>query len=181
MGGQVMAIRQRREALERYYQNPNICLCCNKVIEVLDKQKVGEVRKKKFCNQSCNAKYNNHIRIRNPKKRLCECKVKKEKYDFILNKTKKELFDDHSGYQSARSTIRRHAQYVFLQSNIEKTCNICGYDKHIEICHKKSVSSFPNDALVSEINNINNLIGLCPNCHWEMDNMREGQVTQCVS
>lgn len=47
-GGQIMAIRQRKEALERYYQNPNICMCCGKIIDVLDNQKVGEVRKKSF-------------------------------------------------------------------------------------------------------------------------------------
>jgi len=50
-------------------------------------------------------------------------------------------------------------------------CAICGYTNHYEICHIKSVSSFPPDALiVKEINNINNLIALCPNHHWEFDN-----------
>lgn len=60
-------------------------------------------------------------------------------------------------------------------------CEKCGYDKHIEVCHKRPIKEFDDTHTIKEINDINNLIGLCPNCHWEMDHMREGQVTQCVS
>ena len=49
-------------------------------------------------------------------------------------------------------------------------CEKCGYDKHFEICHKKAISSFPDDALISVVNDLNNLVSLCPNCHWELDN-----------
>lgn len=34
----------------------------------------------------------------------------------------------------------------------------------------KATSDFDDDVLIKEINNINNLIGLCPNHHWEFDN-----------
>ena len=44
------------------------------------------------------------------------------------------------------------------------------YNKHIEIAHKKAVSDFDDSATIAEINDINNLIALCPNCHWEFDN-----------
>lgn len=30
--------------------------------------------------------------------------------------------------------------------------------------------SFSMDSLISEINSLENLIYLCPNCHWEFDN-----------
>ena len=59
---------------------------------------------------------------------------------------------------------------IFKKSNRPQKCVICGYDKHIEIAHIKSVSEFSDDALVSEINDINNLVALCPNHHWEFDN-----------
>lgn len=49
-------------------------------------------------------------------------------------------------------------------------CSNCGYDKHVEVCHIKSISSFNNESKISEINDISNLILLCPNCHWELDN-----------
>lgn len=45
-----------------------------------------------------------------------------------------------------------------------------GYDKHIEIAHIKAVSDFSDDSLISEINDKNNLVALCPNHHWEFDN-----------
>lgn len=39
-----------------------------------------------------------------------------------------------------------------------------------KVAHKISVSKFANSAnIVVEINNIDNLIGLCPNHHWEYD------------
>lgn len=47
---------------------------------------------------------------------------------------------------------------------------ICGYDKHFEVAHIKAVSSFDNESKVKDINDIENLIALCPNHHWEYDN-----------
>jgi predicted restriction endonuclease len=58
---------------------------------------------------------------------------------------------------------------VYEKNNGEKTCKVCGYDKHIQVCHIKSVSSFKDDDLITEINSKNNLVGLCPNHHWEFD------------
>lgn len=49
-------------------------------------------------------------------------------------------------------------------------CRACGYDKHFEVCHIKAVTDFTDDTLISEINSPDNLVPLCPNCHWEFDN-----------
>ena len=38
-----------------------------------------------------------------------------------------------------------------------KPCAKCGYDKHVELCHIKSMSSFPDSALVKEVNNRKNI------------------------
>ena len=51
-----------------------------------------------------------------------------------------------------------------------KSCSKCGYDKHIEIAHIKSINDFNSDTPISVINDITNLLPLCPNCHWEFDN-----------
>lgn len=85
-------------------------------------------------------------------------------------RTKGELFANRRNWQSARSTIRRDAQEVFNKSNKPKQCEICGYNKHIEIAHIKAVADFDDNTLISEINDISNLIALCPNHHWEYDN-----------
>ena len=49
-------------------------------------------------------------------------------------------------------------------------CFVCGYTHHVQVCHKKAVSDFDDKALVKEINDIDNLVALCPNHHWEFDN-----------
>ena len=55
---------------------------------------------------------------------------------------------------------------------IKKPCFICGYDKHVELCHIKPISEFPPETLVSEVNDISNVVQLCRNCHWEFDKMK---------
>ena len=48
----------RQRSLSKYYENPNHCKECGKVIRVRDNQKVSETRTKKFCNKSCAARFN---------------------------------------------------------------------------------------------------------------------------
>lgn len=92
------------------------------------------------------------------------------KPDLIKSKTKKEIFELSKNWQSARTTIRKDACKVFEKSNKEYKCAICGYTNHVEIAHIKAVSDFTDDSLLTDINNIENLIALCPNHHWEYDN-----------
>lgn len=97
--------------------------------------------------------------------------------------TKGSLFQRYTQWQTARSTIQKNARNVYFLSNKPKQCVCCGYDKHFEVAHIKAVSDFEDDALISEINNEDNLIALCPNHHWEYDNT-DFDITQylnCVS
>lgn len=63
--------------------------------------------------------------------------------------------------------IRFYAKKII--ANQEKICQNCGYSKHVEVCHIKPVSKFPDTAKLDEVNNITNLLLLCPNCHYEFD------------
>ena len=90
----------------------------------------------------------------------------------IKNKTKGEILNSRKSYQSYRSAIRKDAEKTFDELDGIYKCCVCGYDKHIEIAHVKSVSDFESDTLISEINHINNIIPLCPNHHWEFDNKK---------
>jgi len=38
------------------------------------------------------------------------------------------------------------------------------------VCHIKAVSDFDENTPIVIINSIDNLMALCPNCHWEFDN-----------
>ena len=49
------------------------------------------------------------------------------------------------------------------------SCIACGYSKHVEVCHIRAVADFSGTALLEEINQDTNLVGLCPNHHWEFD------------
>lgn len=157
----------RKTTVDNYYTSPNFCRKCGNTIEVQDNQKVAEVRRKKFCNQSCAISYNNSIRPKKakPPKPIIE-------RENIGNITKGELFSRSKNWQTARSIIRRHAKDAYVSSGRPLTCS-CGYDKHIDIAHNKSVSEFGNDTPIKVINDVSNLLGLCPNCHWEFDNRKE--------
>lgn len=71
----------------------------------------------------------------------------------------------------AHARIRALARAKFLKEKPEtKSCEHCGYNKHYEVCHKKSISNFDKSTTISIVNDITNLIALCPNCHYEFDN-----------
>lgn len=109
--------------------------------------------------------------------RKIECKIDRLR-NYSINKghhiiedmSKGEVFRNYKSYQSARSFIRKNAIKVYnTEIGIDK-CAICGYNKHIDVAHIKAVSDFEDDVLIKDINNKENLIGLCPNHHWEYDN-----------
>ena len=63
--------------------------------------------------------------------------------------------------------VRDHAKKITKTWN--QACSRCGYDKHVQTCHLRKISDFPDSAILAEINDENNLKLLCPNCHWEFD------------
>ena len=53
--------------------------------------------------------------------------------------------------------------------NVLKVCFICGYANNVEVHHKKSINSFPLDTFIYIVNDLSNLVYLCPNHHYEAD------------
>ena len=96
----------------------------------------------------------------------------------VSNLSKGEVFGRYKKYYVGRNMIRKHAGIVYKNSKRKYKCVICGYTNHIDIAHIKSVSEFSNNALLTEINNIDNLVALCPNHHWEYDH---GLITKLVA
>lgn len=162
LGGIASAKLQRKEALNKYYSNPNHCLYCNKIIGVLDNQIVSQVKAKKFCNRSCSAKYNNKLRTFGKKP-----EIKKEHY------TKKPIKDYY--YSPSRRGANKNSSINADARKIAKkylipVCKICNYSTHVEVHHIKPISSFPDETPIGEVNSIDNLVYLCPTHHWEADN-----------
>lgn len=73
--------------------------------------------------------------------------------------------DSQNRYDSIRSRARNFSKFFNAPC-----CERCGYDKHFEVCHIKPISSFDVESSLYDVNHPTNLIHLCPNCHWELDN-----------
>lgn len=193
LGGRASALKQRAGALLNYYRNPKHCKWCGEIIKVTDSQKVSEVKKKNYCGHSCAAKARNAEFVREKKGHPCLrcnsmvysnrthggnhwrskycracCSLKKDLRD-LSRKTKGEVFKACKNWQSARSTICRHARKMYMRSDEPKICANCGYMLHVEVAHRIGVSEFSNETLISIINHLENLMALCPTHHWEQE------------
>jgi len=179
-GGKAKAKKIR----DAYLQNPKLCKNCGKPMIPKEGQKLAAVKRKNFCSQSCAASFNNAGVSRNKVKKYCSTCSKEIQYsgtykykkcdDCLLHstmpyRTKGDMLNKHK-YERARKIIRAHAYRIYKASGKPLVCIRCGYSHFAEVCHIKPVSLFSNDALIVEINDINNLMALCPNCHWEYDN-----------
>lgn len=145
------------------------CICCS-----------NPTKNQKYCSRSCAAKINNKIpKRKRTKVSYCEnCNKEctyRRKYcelcykdctapDISLQEAIYEKHHKSSAYALVRSRARSSNKAKRITA-----CEKCGYDKHVEVCHIKSISDFSLSTKLSEINSETNLIILCPNCHWEFD------------
>jgi len=86
----------------------------------------------------------------------------------VKDMTLKEAIYENHHKSSAFSLVRTRARAIAKKLGFTE-CLKCGYNKHIEVAHIKPISSFSDDILISEINSKQNIMPLCPNCHWEYD------------
>lgn len=146
------------------------CLNCN-----------TKTQNPKFCSRSCSASYNNKISPKRVRTKSCKkCKNLILSQRVFCDKCKINIYNDWDNitieeiqckakYQRS-AHIRENARRNFKKNVDKPSCLICGYTKHVEVCHIKPIDSFPSSTPVSVVNHIDNLVGLCPNHHWEFDN-----------
>lgn len=137
---------------------------------------LNQTENPKFCSRSCAATYNNKIYKKRKKEWFCKkCNepcvtgrkfCSKCRFRDIDKVSLQDVSKDN--YSSSRLS-RHYSRKKYFETN-PKICKICGYDKHVEVCHIKPVKDFDKTELLSVVNHIDNLIGLCPNHHWELDN-----------
>ena len=166
----------KEESIKRYLEENKHCLTCGIRISY-------EGRKNKFCSRSCSAKLNNN---RYPKRTstkilICKCGSKKDpkaetcqkcfSYDRHLGQLERTKADATSKGASRTkfAQIRDIAHKVLHLEKREKACKVCKFDVIVEVCHIKSIASFPDHTLVKEINSPDNLVYLCPNHHAMLD------------
>lgn len=144
---------------------------------------------KKFCGRSCAATFNNRII---PKRKAFIQKCKSENcletikisdgriYCSKCIQNKKHLRGKNRNESSIEEMIKRsgsnsydqirtHALWLYRKERKNSKCKNCGYNKHVELCHIKSIASFSKKSLLKEVNAKENICFLCPNCHWELD------------
>jgi predicted nucleic acid-binding Zn ribbon protein len=153
-----------------WYNRVRYCLNCGKPI-------IGGDSKKKFCNNSCAASYNNKLRSTNKEKVCLNCGK-----SFLMGKNTKGIFcsnkcqmeykhkeyirlwklgekDGMSGPSGISSAIR---SYLFEKYN--NKCQICGWGKENPHTHKVPLQIHHIDGNCTN-NKEENLQLLCPNCH----------------
>lgn len=148
--------------------------------------------KNKFCNKSCANSYNNRVKPKRKMKiRKCrdcgsdythkdrrsiycnDCFDMKHSLKALKAKTLKEIQNKSSVKGRHRSWINsevRNFNRTWNKSLSKLPCANCGYSLHVELCHVKAITDFPETASLGEINDPSNVIQLCRNCHWEFDN-----------
>lgn len=136
----------------------------------------------KFCSNSCAATYNNFVHPkRKPIKRVCKhCEVELVGRRTVCDDCNPNHVDwskvtlgdvqRQAGNKQINARVRSAARTIYKNSKKPKCCVLCGYHRHYEVCHIKAISAFSADTPISEINSLMNLIALCPNHHWELDN-----------
>lgn len=174
---------------EWYEKNSYIeveCKKCGKRLRILKGDYNKNETKNFFCSHSCSASYNNSNRIRkkiekaheNSKCPICgkakyytselcqECRNKEKRK--IKERTLGSFIEGHKYLTTKCSLIRKDARRTIVESGKERVCEYCHnheYDDILEVHHIKSILEFENDSTVAEINDINNLVWLCPNHH----------------
>jgi len=139
----------------------------------------------KYCSRSCAASVNNKKPKRKrtslcafcgkytkstPRSGVHKCRdcYLKECADKFGEKT---IGDFDSTYSRHRyQNVRNHAHNVARLHDLKKVCPECGYSLSVQLSHKKPISSFSLDTKLKVVNNIKNLVFLCRNHHWELDN-----------
>lgn len=149
------------------------CLQCN-----------HETCNPKFCSRRCSAIYTNKVSPKRMKTKKCKCgtAIRSQIVNCLECRSKKIAPQKRAlGYFREKfSLLGKHPSWIHAhvrslcrewhRSLTQKPCARCGYDKHVELAHIKGLSEFTDDVLLEEVNSTDNVIQLCRNCHWEMDN-----------
>jgi dynactin complex subunit len=78
-------------------------------------------------------------------------------------------------------TIRSQARKKYKNSSKNMNCVHCKHSGSTQVCHIKAISDFDKLSTIEEINDITNLIGLCPNCHIDLDKHKKFEVLRTTT
>lgn len=175
-----------------------VCINCEKNFEKSSYQ-IKKTKGRNFCSRSCSVVYNNRIKPKRVAK-VIPCESCDKTFKITKSHGSKVYCPNcvslHGGNSRSRTSVLKkrtlkeerenfslkgkHPSWV--NSNIRNLnrswnrgmrklpCAKCGYDKHVELCHIRDITDFPEEATLEEVNHPNNILQLCRNCHWESAN-----------
>lgn len=159
------------------------CLNCQKVFNKFS----CEIKKTNgnFCSQSCAATYNNKLYPKREKTNKCKScgEIIEAKTVFCPTcialgkhlrngkKVREMTIDEYMKFRNndANKYAGIRADALSLTKKREQVCQVCGYKKHVQVCHIKGIGKFDKSTIVKIVNAPENLILLCPTHHWEFD------------
>lgn len=160
----------RNNAEIKYVNNPkNTFALCNSYDETKphcefckknfspSKYQLNKLRKglKIFCSYSCSCSFSTM-------KVSSKCKERTIEYYTSLPSLKN--LHNSSKFAHIRLFNRTWNKHLLTQP-----CKFCGSTDSIELAHIKAISSFPKETKLEVVNNPNNVIPLCSNCHKKFD------------
>jgi len=139
-----------------------------------------ETSNAKFCSKSCAAQVTNR---ESPKRSVegscasCDAPVASaRKYCSSCRSTERRSLPSKSIHEVLYGGGHKSNRYGYVRWHAKKICKDrpqscvrCGYEKHVEVCHIKGIKDFDPSTPLVEVNAPENLLLLCPNCHWEHD------------
>lgn len=138
----------------------------------------GQTSNPKYCSRSCATSANNLNSPRRQKSKVCSFDECSE----LIFSNRKFCTDHRYGSRkfntigelraAAKYQTNAYARYlarVWAKQNLDLSkCSTCDYSTHVEIAHIEPLALFPDETPIEETYT-NNVIGLCPNHHWEFD------------
>ena len=162
----------KREKINVYCAN-----CNRKIIKTqfnLKYSKSGNL----FCSVKCSVIFNNRHRPKKPQYKQCKCGKQISKRSEYCKQCNPQFVDWSKrtlihmrklGVYDFHRHLHAYSKSVFKQSGNKRICLNCGYNKHTDVCHIKSIREFDPSTSMTVVNDISNLVPLCKNCHWELD------------
>ena len=174
-----------------YLASPKPCKNCSKPIPLVfwrNRYWPSISKRRTYCNHACAASYTGHAYPKRKPQVVRQCQECKR--DIVgVRKDRNWKGSYHKPYHpECYKTVTERALEQPISSVKDKTtitcmarnfmirlfgpdleCWVCGYAKIVETCHIKAIKDFPPTTLLKVVNDIDNLLLLCPNHHKELD------------
>ena len=166
--------KHRKKKEEEYYKNPILCKFCNEPIP-----HSKDVKRRKFCTQSCAAAFNNKGVRRNWTEKRClncdiliysgrkYCSIKcgnDYRYHVYIKKWKGGKFDGVVALEHLSAHIRR-----YIKEKYNHKCRKCGWSKMNKFTNSIPLHVDHKNGDCTD-NREENLDLLCPSCHSLTEN-----------